>query len=301
MRIGISVCSSYRTQDPRTSARHMIERARASREAGLDTLFVGDHHVTPTAYFQNVPILGRMLAEWNANPAGALFLLPLWNPVLLAEQIGTLAAIAPGRFIMQCGLGGDESQSQGLGVDFSRRVGMFEESLRIMRALWRGETVDAERYWAIRGARINPVPIEPVEVWVGSAAVAAINRTARLAEGWLGSPSLTFAEAQRSINMYRQACAEHGTTSQAAAIRRDICIGRSSSAAHAAVAPDLARGYRGFSSEALVIGSISEAVEQFGRLRDLGYTDIIVRNISAEQSIALETIACLGEVRQQLG
>jgi alkanesulfonate monooxygenase SsuD/methylene tetrahydromethanopterin reductase-like flavin-dependent oxidoreductase (luciferase family) len=29
----------------------------------------------------------------------------LWHPVLVAEQIGTLAAIARGPFIMQCGLG----------------------------------------------------------------------------------------------------------------------------------------------------------------------------------------------------
>jgi hypothetical protein len=36
--------------------------------------------------------------------SGALFLLPLWNPVLVAEQVGTLATLAPGRFIVQAGL-----------------------------------------------------------------------------------------------------------------------------------------------------------------------------------------------------
>ena len=50
-------------------------------------------------------MLGRLLAEWGGAPAGCLFLLPLWHPVLVAEQIGTLASIAPGPFIMQCGLG----------------------------------------------------------------------------------------------------------------------------------------------------------------------------------------------------
>ena len=61
---------------------------------GLDSLFVGDHHNVPVPYYQNVAILGRLLAEWDTRPAGALFLLPLWHPVLLAEQIGTLASIA---------------------------------------------------------------------------------------------------------------------------------------------------------------------------------------------------------------
>ena len=72
----------------------MIERARAAADAGLDSLFIGDHHNVPVPYYQNVPMLGRLLAEWDDRPAGALFLLPLWHPVLVAEQIGTLASIA---------------------------------------------------------------------------------------------------------------------------------------------------------------------------------------------------------------
>ena len=83
----------------------MIERAAAAHRAGLDSLFVGDQHVSPTPYHQNTPMLGRLQAEWGEAPAGCLFLLPLWHPVLVAEQIGTLAAFARGPFIMQCGLG----------------------------------------------------------------------------------------------------------------------------------------------------------------------------------------------------
>ena len=87
----------------------MIERAAAARDADLDSLFVGDHHSTgPGAYYQNVPIMGRLLAEWSDRPAGVLFLLPLWNPVLVAEQIGTLASIHAGRFILQCAIGRDD-------------------------------------------------------------------------------------------------------------------------------------------------------------------------------------------------
>ncbi len=93
--IGASLRSGYAPPDVRTGARWMVERARAAADAGLDSLFVGDHHNVPVPYYQNVPILGRLLAEWDDRPAGALFLLPLWHPVLVAEQIGTLAAIAP--------------------------------------------------------------------------------------------------------------------------------------------------------------------------------------------------------------
>ena len=278
----------------------MVERAAAAREAGVDVLFVGDHHATPSAYYQNVPMLGRMLAEWDDRPAGALFLLPLWNPVLLAEQIGTLAAIMPGRFILQCALGGDAAQSAALGVDMSRRVGMFEASLELMRALWRGETVSEDRYWHIENARINPVPAEPVEVWIGAQAPAAVRRTARMADGWLASPSLTVAEAADAANQYRQSCAEFGREPTSTAIRKDICLAPDSQAAHDAVAHVLERGYRGFNTEALVVGSVAQAVDHFGQLASAGYTVVIVRNISQDQATALQTIECLAEVKSQL-
>jgi alkanesulfonate monooxygenase SsuD/methylene tetrahydromethanopterin reductase-like flavin-dependent oxidoreductase (luciferase family) len=78
-----------------------VERAAAAAAAGLDSLFVGDHHATgPVAYYQNSVILGRLLAEWSDRPAGALYLLPAWNPVLVAEQVGTLAALAAGPFVL---------------------------------------------------------------------------------------------------------------------------------------------------------------------------------------------------------
>ena len=43
MRLGISLASAHVTQDVRAAGRWMVERARAANEAGLDSLFIGDH------------------------------------------------------------------------------------------------------------------------------------------------------------------------------------------------------------------------------------------------------------------
>lgn len=300
MRIGISVCSNYRVLDPREGARFMVERARAARMADLDMLFVGDHHATPTHYYQNTPILGRMLAEWNTKPAGALYLLPLWHPVLLAEQIGTLAAIMEGRFILQCALGGDRAQSAAMGIELKDRVPMFEDALSIMKALWAGETVSHDRFWPIVDAKISPVPAEQVEVWVGAVAPAAINRTARVADGWLGQPGVSLSEASKLANQYRQACAEHGTNPTAVAIRRDIFVGATSQEAKSVKEHYVAKGYRGFAEDALMSGSVAEVAEQLQAFSDAGFTDVIVRNMSSDQSQALATIERLAEVSEQL-
>ena len=47
MRVGISLTSAHGARDARGAARDMIERAAAARRAGLDSLFIGDHHATP--------------------------------------------------------------------------------------------------------------------------------------------------------------------------------------------------------------------------------------------------------------
>jgi len=300
VRIGISVCSSYPGVEPRAGAGYMVARARAARDAGLDSLFVGDHHVTPTPYFQNTAMLGRMLAEWGEKPAGALYLLPLWHPVLLAEQVATLASIAAGPFILQCGLGGDPRQSAGMSAPFRARATLFEQSLDVLRRLWAGETVTADGHWAIDNARISPLPPEPVDVWIGAQAGVAIRRTARMAEGWLASPGLSVAAARDDLNRYRQACAEFDRQPHAVAIRRDVFVGTSAEQAARTVRPYIDRGYRGFSDDALLYGSVSQVAEALETFAEMGYTDVIVRNLSSDQAESLDTIERLGRVRELL-
>lgn len=299
MKIGISVKSSYTEVNPRLGAKQMIERAAAAKAADLDTLFVGDHHVTPTPYYQNNVILARMLAEWGDKPFGALYLLPLWHPVLLAEQIGTLASLAQGPFIMQCGLG-DDRQGAAMGVDMSRRVGMFVASINTMRALWRGEQVDEPRYWNIKGASISPVPEHNVDIWVGAMADKAIERTARMAEGWLGSPGLSMAQAGNALLRYKQYCAQFNRTPTATAIRRDIYVGSSAEEAKRVVQPYIDKGYRGISEDALMFGSVSQVAEQMRALEALGYSDVIVRSLNQDQGESLASIERLGEVKALL-
>ena len=298
MRIGISVTSAFDVADVRVGARYMIEQARAARDADLASLFVGDHHVTPRPYYQNSPILGRLLAEWAERPAGALYLLPLWNPVLVAEQTATLACINQGRFIMQCGIGGDERQSSGMGVDIRLRPSMFEESLATIRALWRGESVTVDGRWRLHKSRIAPLPPEPIEVWIGASAKVAIDRAARLGDAWLADPGMDFETARRRIDEYREACERHERIPGTIAIRRDTHVGATAAESRRAMARYLRSGYRGFSEDALLIGDVQEVAQRMAELGAMGYTDVIIRNISAEQTEALATIERLAQVQE---
>lgn len=299
MRIGVSLRSSFPT-DARTGARWMVERARAASDAGLSSLFVGDHHATgPGVYYQNVPVLGRLLAEWDGPVAGVLLLLPLWNPVIAAEQIGTLASLTTGRFVLQAAIGGGADQFSGVGAPLRGRAARFEEGLEVLRRLAAGETVTARvGDQEIVDASIAPVPPEPLEVWIGGSADAAIARAARLGDGWLANANHTPAEARGQAAFYAAQCEELGRVPTAVAIRRDIHVGATHEDAMRVAEPVLAAGYRGFPREACTAGDAEEVAEAFADLGAMGFTDVIVRQLADEQRDALDSIARLARVQE---
>ena len=299
MKVGISLTSNYpdAKDDPRLGARWMIERAAAARRASLDSLFVGDQHVSLTPYYQNTPILGRLLAEWGEAPAGCLFLLPLWHPVLVAEQIGTLAAIARGPFIMQCGLGWGDERFAAMGASIKTRPSAFEEALDIVRRLLAGETVSSSRRFRLADASLALRPAEPVAVHIGASAPPAIDRAARLAEGWIASPGLTIEEARAQADLYRERCAAYGKEPGAIVLRRDIYVGQSSADAQAVLQQALARSYRGMPAEALIAGTVGDVAERFRAFGEIGYTEILVRHLTSDQPRVLGSLERLAAVR----
>ncbi len=283
MRIGISIGTAFSTSGPqgdREGPITVLSQAQAAKRAGLDSLTLGDHHSTgPGGYVQNVPMLGRILAEWTDRPAGCLFLVPLWNPVLMAEQIGTLAAMAAGPFIVQAGLGGGNAQFRAMGADIGERAIAFEEGVLAVQALLRGEAVD-NRHWDVDGARIAPVPPEGTEWWIGGGVAKAIDRAARLGDCWYGNADLTPETAARDIEIYREACSRHGRTPARIPIRKDVFIADDRAEGEQVGDALVAAGYRGFERDAVAYGDAESVADQLSVFRDLGFTDIIIRTMS---------------------
>lgn len=283
MRVGISVGTTFSTDGPsgdREGPLGVLRQARAAARAGLDTLTLGDHHATgPAGYVQNVPMLGRVLAEWTDRPVGCLFLVPLWHPVLMAEQIGTLAAMSSAPFIVQTGLGGGAGQFRAMGVELGQRAPRLEEGIRVVQALLLGETVDSERY-AIHGARVAPLPPEGVEWWIGGGVPKAIERAARLGDCWYGNADLTPETAARDIEIYREACARYGRDPVRIPIRKDVFIAEGRADGEKVGHALVAGGYRGFERKAVAYGDPDGVAEQLAVYKDLGFTDIVIRTMS---------------------
>jgi alkanesulfonate monooxygenase SsuD/methylene tetrahydromethanopterin reductase-like flavin-dependent oxidoreductase (luciferase family) len=209
--------------------------------------------------------------------------------VLLAEQIGTLASLARGPFVMQCAIGGGHDQFRAFDVPLRERPSRFEHTLRIVRTLCAGEEVD--------GIRIAPVPPEPLEVWIGASAPKAIDRAARLGDVFLIGPEATPFEVPTLVETYREACALNGRPPARVAIRRDVHVGADAADAERVAGPVLARGYRGFDPSATVTGSVDDVAAAFNALGDAGCSDVIIRHLADDQGEVLRSFARLADVR----
>jgi alkanesulfonate monooxygenase SsuD/methylene tetrahydromethanopterin reductase-like flavin-dependent oxidoreductase (luciferase family) len=282
MRVTTSLNSAYATE-VRDGATRMVERARAAYASGLEGLYLGDHHATPVPYYQNSPMLGRLAAEWPDRRFGALYLLPLWHPLIVAEQVGT------GTFVFQCAIGGGQDQFGPMGVDLSDRVRRFEEGLPRIRALLAGEEVD--------GARIQPAAAGDLEIWVGGAGSKALARAARLGDTWYAGPELTDAIAAEKLAEYLG----HGPTPPCLPIRRDVYVGADEDDVARVRGPLEANGYRGFDLDAVVTGTVQQVAERFLAIGELGFDEVVVRQLAPDQGDAVASIERLAEVVALVG
>lgn len=278
-------------------ARNLIEVAAAARAAGLDALLTGDNHVMNPAYaasFSPLPTIARLMSVTGDMSVGVVMLAPFYHPLLLAEQIATLAAFAEGPLIVTFVLGGRAQQFEAFGMHERSRVGRLEEVATVVRALLAGERVTHHgRYYTLEGATISPLPRVPVEIWLGGTVPASAERAGRLGDAWLTGQNATRDDLVQQLAIYQEAAARAGRTPQPV-LRRDIYVGESDDDARAVVAQVLAEGYRGTGFDQLLVGSPTTVVQHLRDYRAMGFPYVMVRHIVGDHALMLRSFALIG-------
>jgi alkanesulfonate monooxygenase SsuD/methylene tetrahydromethanopterin reductase-like flavin-dependent oxidoreductase (luciferase family) len=291
MDLGYSVTSFHAGVEPDAAADALLDRAATARDAGFDYVEAGDHHVVSGGlYLQNVPTAARLAAVFDR--VGAMFLLPLYDPVLVAEQAGTLAAYAD-EFDFWCAVGGNPASFDAFGVPRAERAPRLEEALALLDRLWTADdvTFDGE-FYRVEGVSVNP-KADP-RVCVGGGAEPAVRRAGRLGDAWVAGP----AESLADIDRKREWFADAGGGDLV--VRRDALVLDDGDRAREVADDLLAGGYRGWPADAdwVLAGSPDEVADDLRALRDRGADEVVVRPMSGEH--APETLRGVAEARELL-
>jgi probable F420-dependent oxidoreductase len=179
-------------------------------DAGVDSLWLSELVYSPEVD----PMIGmaHALARTSKLKVGTgVAILPGRHPVLVAKQLLTLAGLAPKRVLPVFGLRPARAAETGLfPVPPHRRAAVFDESLVLLRRLLEEDEVSFDgEFFQLDGVRLGPRPAKRLDVWLGGAAPAALRRTGRLADGWLGSFH-TPAQARDARIAIQRAAAEAG-------------------------------------------------------------------------------------------
>src|ERR1700736_627793 len=145
MKLGLILSNQY-LPDESMAARidEVVEQVDLMRELGVALLVVGQHHLaTPFQQPSSVPLVARLAANSGTLRIGiAVFLLPVHNPVDIAEQVATLDAISHGRMIFGVGLGYRPEECEAFGITMQERVPRFIEALEVTKRLWTQDEVE---------------------------------------------------------------------------------------------------------------------------------------------------------------
>lgn len=114
-------------------------------------------------------------------------ILPQRQTVLVAKQAAEIDVLSGGRLRLGVGIGWNEVEYIGLNEDFHNRGARSAEQIDVLRQLWIQRDVAFNgQFHTIPDAGLNPLPVQqPIPIWTGVRAEAALKRTARLADGWM--------------------------------------------------------------------------------------------------------------------
>ena len=148
--------------------------------------------------------------------APAVNVLPLHNPVLVAEQWATLDLVSGGRVDFATGRGYDRREYEPLGANFEDNAAIFAEGVEIVHRLWseRGPITHKGKHYAFENIYVTPAPVQqPIPIYVASFSKPSIELAARLglASWWRpGQASAMHGSLAATAQVYRDACAAVG-------------------------------------------------------------------------------------------
>jgi alkanesulfonate monooxygenase SsuD/methylene tetrahydromethanopterin reductase-like flavin-dependent oxidoreductase (luciferase family) len=171
-----------------TLYRETLDQIAWAEELGFRSVWMTEHHFCDDGYTPSpLVIAGAIGARTKQMRIGTnILVLPLHDPVRIAEDAATVSILTGGRFVLGVGQGYHEAEFEGFGRKLRNRPSLIEEGIEVIRRAWTGEVVNyTGKRFSVDGVRITPVPDNPPPIFIGALADPAIERAARLGDGYL--------------------------------------------------------------------------------------------------------------------
>jgi probable F420-dependent oxidoreductase len=211
---------------------HLLPVAAAADDAGFDGLALPDHVANPVRIESQYPgtqdgstpweldrtpwpdpwiALTAVAATTRLQVMTHVMVLPMRNPFLVAKSVGTVAALFPGRVHVGIGVGWMPEEFALLESRFDNRGARTNEMVGVLRALWGGQPAGfTGTHYAFDSVAMFPAPEIPPPIYGSGSSDAALDRAARLLDGFVAMPCSVDEIADDLLPALRGRLAGHG-------------------------------------------------------------------------------------------
>jgi alkanesulfonate monooxygenase SsuD/methylene tetrahydromethanopterin reductase-like flavin-dependent oxidoreductase (luciferase family) len=185
--------------------REVLDQITWAEDLGFASVWLTEHHFCDDGYTPSPLVVAAAIAERTSTMriGTNLMLLPLHDPIRLAEDAATVSILSGGRFDLGVGLGYRQVEFDAFGRDLRHRPSLLEEGVEVIRRAWAGESVGGNRRrFPYPDVTVQPVPSDPPRLLIGGMVEPAIDRVARIGDGFLSTQNAHHG-------MYLDAMARH--------------------------------------------------------------------------------------------
>jgi probable F420-dependent oxidoreductase len=155
---------------------------------GYDDLWLSEHHFTETSYCPS-PLVMASAAAMRTSRIGigvGVAPIPFHSPIRLAEDCAVVDNLSNGRVRLGVGIGYRAEEFRSLELSTRGRGSMLEEAVTVIRQCWAREAFTYHgRHYSFTELGCTPKPVqEQIPIWVSGGAATAIERAARIGNGW---------------------------------------------------------------------------------------------------------------------
>ena len=199
-----------------------------AEKLGYHSLWVQEQPIGNGNTLEPLTLLSFASGLTNKIKLGSsVILTPLRSPVSLAKTLATLDQLSRGRLIVGVGLGNANEDYAAFGISTDNRAMRFETGIDLMKKLWTDDSVDFDNeFWSMSKTSVTPKPkqVKYPPIWFGGHAIAAIRRSVRMGDGWMGAGSSTISDFTSHLKLVRKYMAEEGKTQDSFTVSKRVYI-----------------------------------------------------------------------------
>jgi alkanesulfonate monooxygenase SsuD/methylene tetrahydromethanopterin reductase-like flavin-dependent oxidoreductase (luciferase family) len=198
-----------------------FQQVEAAEQLGMDAVWLAEHHFSPDRSVLASPLViaSAIAARTSKIRIGlAVQVLPLTNPLRIAEEAATVDHISKGRFNFGIGRSGLTKYYEGYNVPYEESRGRFLEALKIILNAWNTEHFSHEgAYFSYHNVTVVPKPLQqpypPIRVALASPDTFSL--IGGMGHSVFVSANTPIPQLRERLELYRKARQEAGHTGPA--------------------------------------------------------------------------------------